>query len=110
MTVAVYAIARGLPRFEAYGLASQLTRAAASVPADIAEGHARNSRRDYAKFLAIARGSLREADTFLLLAVRFGYLAEHEATPVRSQIEEISKMLTSLRKRLLETATELSPL
>jgi four helix bundle protein len=105
LTVGVYGLARRLPRFETYGLVSQLTRAAASVPANIAEGHARGTRRDYAKFVAIGRGSLMETDTFLLLAVRLGYLPAHDVTSLRNKIEEVSKMLTGLRKRLLSPDT-----
>jgi four helix bundle protein len=80
----------------------QLTRAAASVPANIAEGNARGSRKDYAHFLAVAKGSLMESETFLMLAVRLKYLSPAEAEPVLALITDISKMLTSLRRRLLE--------
>jgi len=80
-------------------LTGQITRAAASVPANIAEGHARSTRRDYANFLAIAKGSLMETETFLMLALRLGYLSKEQATPTLVLITEISKMLTSLRHR-----------
>ena len=101
MTVDVYRLSRGFPRDEIYRLTSQLTRAAASVPANIAEGNARSTPRDYAYFLSVAKGSLMEAETFLLLAVRLGYLSDADATPTLSLITEISKMLTSLRARLI---------
>src|SRR5262245_17832035 len=97
----VYRLSRSLPKSETYGLTSQLTRAAASVPANVAEGSARSSRKDYANFLAIAKGSLMEAETFLMLTVRLEYLTESETRSAMSLITEISKMLTALRAKLL---------
>ena len=96
-----YRLAAKFPSSETCRLVSQFTRAAASVPANIAEGHARGSRKDYANFLAIAKGSLMETETFLVLAVRLKYLTQEQARPALSVITEISKMLTSLRSRLL---------
>jgi four helix bundle protein len=74
LTVQIYRIASLFPQNEIYRLTSQVTRAAASVPANIAEGHARGTRKDYAQFLAIAKGSLMETETFLMLAVRLNYV------------------------------------
>lgn len=96
-----YRLAAKFPSSETYRLVSQFTRAAASVPANIAEGHARGSRKDYANFLAIAKGSLMETETFHVLALRLKYLTQEQARPALSVITEISKMLTSLRSRLL---------
>jgi four helix bundle protein len=100
LAVLVYEVTKRFPAHETYRLVAQLTRAAASVPANIAEGHARSSRRDFANFLAIAKGSLMEAETFVMLAVRLGYVTKEEAAPLLSLITEISKMLTALRARL----------
>lgn len=104
LTVEVYHLSAKFPASENYRLVSQLTRAAASVPANIAEGNARATKRDYANFLAIAKGSLMETETFLMLAVRLKYINQDESAPALSLVTEISKMLTVLRKRLLETA------
>jgi four helix bundle protein len=91
-------------RSENYRLIAQITRAVASVPANIAEGSARATRKDYANFLAIAKGSLMETETFLMLAVRLKYLTDLDAAKALSMITEVSKMLTSLRSRLQEEA------
>lgn len=71
-SVAVYEVSRSFPREELYGLTSQLRRAASSVPANIAEGSARESKRDDLHFLYISRGSLAETRYFVHLATRLG--------------------------------------
>jgi len=101
MVVQIYQISATFPKVETYRLASQITRSAASVPANIAEGQGRSSKKDYAHFLAIAKGSLMETETFLMLAVRLNYLSSDEANITLSLITEISKMLTSLRSKIL---------
>lgn len=67
-----YALTRAMPDSERFGLVSQMQRAAVSVAANIAEGHARRSSRDYRRFLAFASGSLAELETHMLLAQRLG--------------------------------------
>ena len=76
LTVDIYQSTRSFPREEIYGLTSQLRRAAYSVPANVAEGAARESKRDYLHFLYLARASLAEAQYFLHLAQRLTYLTE----------------------------------
>jgi four helix bundle protein len=96
----VYDLADAFPAREGYGLTNQITRAAVSVPANIAEGQARATARDFANFLPIAKGSLMETETLLMVAQRRGYVTESDATDAHSAITETSKMLTSLRKRI----------
>ena len=98
-----YRLAKLMPRSEEYRLVNQLLRAAASVPANIAEGHARGTRKDYAHFVSIARGSLAETETFLQLAVKVDLLATGDVETALGLAEEVSKMLTALRARLLDT-------
>jgi four helix bundle protein len=96
----VYALSSAMPASERFGMTSQMQRAAASVPANIAEGYQRGSRKDYARFISIARGSLAETETFLRLAVRVGHLPVDTVGPCLELAEELSRMLTSLKKRL----------
>lgn len=63
---AIYQLTRKFPRFEQFGLASQMQRAAVSIPANIAEGYGRNTKNEYANFLRIAHGSLTELETLLI--------------------------------------------
>jgi four helix bundle protein len=84
-TVAVYGQTHAFPKEELYSLTSQLRRAAYSTPANIAEGAARDSKRDYLHFLYIARGSLAEARYFVHLARRLGYLQETDSQALTEQ-------------------------
>lgn len=101
LVVLVYTLAKAFPKEEIYRLTSQMTRSVVSVPANIAEGNARGGRKEYAHFLAIAKGSLMETETYVLLAVRLGDLAEDETVASLKLITEIGKMLTKRRTRLL---------
>lgn len=100
LVVLVYELTAKLTRSEAYRLADQMSRAVVRVPANIAEGHERSAARDYAHFLTIAKGSLMELETYLILCVRLGYYTEAETAPARALVTEISKMLAVLRRRL----------
>jgi four helix bundle protein len=102
--VEIYKLSSSFPKEELYGLTSQLRRAAVSVPANIAEGHSRATAKDYASFLAISRGSLMESQTLLQIAVRLGFISDSSCMSAFQLCEETSKMLTSLRSRLLESA------
>jgi four helix bundle protein len=97
---AVYAAAEIMPKREEYRLTSQLIRAAISIPANIAEGHARATRKDYAHFISIARGSAAELETLLLLAESTNLLPQTTARAALSATEEVGRMLTRLRERL----------
>jgi four helix bundle protein len=100
LSVAVYRLTDAFPRSERFGLTNQLRRAATSVAANIAEGHARSSRRDYAHFLSIARGSLAETRSHLELAGRLGFASPDALAEIEELAGETSRMLTALRSRL----------
>jgi four helix bundle protein len=98
-----YRLGKHMPKVEEYRLTSQLLRAAASVPANIAEGHARGTRKDYANFVNIARGSLAETETFLMLAIKVDLIKQTDADRALTLCTELSKILTGLLRRLRET-------
>ncbi|KFN48731.1 four helix bundle protein [Arenimonas composti] len=95
----VLLLSRRLPRDERFGIRSQLTRAATSVPSNIAEGWVRESRREKVQFLAIAHGSLAELHTQLLLCCRIQWLDPQETEPAFALADEIGRMLTALRRK-----------
>jgi four helix bundle protein len=96
LTVAIYEATRGFPKEELYGLTSQIRRAAYSVPANIAEGSARESKKDYLHFLYIARGSLVESRYFLHLSGRLRYAAPSDVESLTSQADETARILAGL--------------
>jgi len=100
IAVRVYEVTRDFPADKKFGLTSQLRRAAASVPANIAEGHARSSTKDYVRFVAIAIGSLAETATFLELAGRLDYGQVDDLRKIYELTTEERRMLRSLQKSL----------
>ena len=98
LTVALYERTRTFPREEIYSLTNQLRRAAYSVPANIAEGASRESKRDYLRFLYIARGSLSETQYFVHLAQRLGYLEKAEAEQLIFQTKQTFACLHGLTR------------
>jgi four helix bundle protein len=98
-----YRLGRLLPKAEEYRLTSQLLRAAASVPANIAEGHARGTRKDYAHFISIARGSLAETETILLSLVDVDLLTHEQVRAALELSSETGRMLNGLLARLRNT-------
>jgi four helix bundle protein len=101
----IYKASARFPAFEGFGLRSQITRSAVSIPANIAEGQARATSKDFANFLTIAWSSLVETDILLEVAVRQGYLKPSELQSTLSLMEEVGKMLLSLRKSIRNRAT-----
>jgi len=96
LNVEIYRQTQDFPREELYGLTSQLRRAASSVAANIVEGSARETQRDYLHFLHIARASLAETQYFLHLASRLGYLNEPDATRLQQQTKQVFACLHGL--------------
>ncbi|MFB9037181.1 four helix bundle protein [Xanthomonas arboricola pv. corylina] len=96
----IYRFTEVFPEQERYGLTAQLRRAAISVPSSIAEGAARRSTPDYARFLSIARGSLSELDTQVQIAVRLGYSNTEDEDIVSQQVDQVFAKLTALMNAL----------
>jgi four helix bundle protein len=102
LVVAVYQATEPFPQREMFGLTNQSRRAAVSIPSNIAEGQGRGSTKDYVHFLRIARGSLQELETQLILAERLGYLAEPLLQSLLSQSCEVSRIVAGLIRSLNE--------
>ncbi len=100
LAAAVYRLTREMPKQEEYRMSAQMIRASTSVPANIAEGHGRGTRKDYAHFISIARGSLFELETFVLLVQHLELADAARCKEILDRAEEISRMLTTLRGRL----------
>lgn len=106
LVVAAYRLSDTFPRDERFGLTSQLRRAAISIPANIAEGQSRPTRKGFMRFLAMARPSLREADTHVLIAVRVGYVTADSARGLPALSDEVGRMLTALHATLARGGRE----
>ncbi|MGA2068428.1 MAG: four helix bundle protein [Thermoguttaceae bacterium] len=98
----VYCLSQNFPNHETYGLSSQIQRAVVSIPANIAEGTATGSTREFVRFLAIAQGSLAELETHLLLAERLKYSNPVRTQQILAKCAQEARMLRSLRKRVRE--------
>ena len=94
----IYVLAKKLPIEERYGIVSQIQRSAVSIPSNIAEGNKRGSAKDYVHFLRMASGSAAELETQLTLIYR---IYQIDIQQHLSLLEEIEKMLESMKKRLL---------
>ena len=88
------------PKEELFGLTSQIRRAAVSVPANIAEGQGRQHTKEFLNFLSIARGSLMEVETHLILSQRVGLIDQTTLNALLKTSDEISRMLSGLRRAL----------
>lgn len=96
----VYLLTKDFPADERFGLTSQARRAAASIPANIAEGHGRATGGAYANFLRIAHGSLNELKTHLLLASRIGATTAERIEPLLIDADALGRMLQALLRTL----------
>jgi len=102
LTVAVYQLTKSLPADERFGLVSQMQRAATSIPANIAEGHGRESTQDFVRFLRIAQGSLKELETHVTVAHRLGFVSDQDIGPVLDETDRIGRMVRGLIRSLQE--------
>jgi four helix bundle protein len=96
LVIEVYKITTSFPKDELYGLTSQLKRSTISIPANIVEGHSKNTTKEYIQFLYNSRGSLEETRYYLLLAKTLNFLDNGSYEKLELDCEEISKMLNAL--------------
>ena len=104
-----YRLAKKLPREETFALAGQIRRAAVSVPANIAEGHARHHTREFIQHLSIARGSLAELTTLLLIGEKLSYLTREELDEVEPIARELRMLFSGLVQSLRTRFRSVSP-
>lgn len=100
LALSVYKHTGSFPKEELYGLTSQIRRASASIPTNIAEGCGRHSDPEFARFLQIAMGSASETEYLLLLAKDLAFITEIVHSPLETEIIEIKRMLTALLQKL----------
>lgn len=101
----IYRLTKTFPREELFGLTDQIRRAAVSIPSNIAEGHGRQGKKEFAQFVQIAYGSLAETETQLIIASNLHYLSQQDYDSIADKIDHLSRMLSkliiSLRKPLV---------
>jgi len=96
----VYELTNTFPSHERFGLMSQMQRAAVSVPTNIAEGSAKTSNKDFARFLEISVGSLLELETELAIALNLKYIDSMIFENIQNEIIELQKMITGFKNKL----------
>ena len=99
----IYRVTERFPSNEQFGLTSQIRRAAVSIPSNIAEGAARQTKKEFVQFLHISKGSLSELDTQLEIARRLEYLGKIEWEALNNLLERVDKMLSGLIRHLRAT-------
>lgn len=100
LTSTIYTLTRLFPKDELFGITSQIRRAAVSIPSNIAEGRQRGGKREYARFLRIALGSVSEVETQILIAERLGLATKEQFAGALALALEITKMLKVMIKNL----------
>ena len=96
IVVEIYRLTAEFPREEAFGLTSQLRRAAVSVPSNIAEGFCRHTRNEFRRFLQMSLGSSAELETHIEVAYELGYLQKEQSERILEKIQSESKMLRKM--------------
>lgn len=96
-----YQLSSGLPKAEQFGLVAQIRSAAISIPANISEGAGRGSKKEFVQFLRIARGSLYEIETYLVLIVDLGFVETHDIALIEDVRRSVDRLLAALIKSQL---------
>lgn len=100
LVVRVYRLTQGFPTHELYGLTSQMRRAAVSIPSNIAEGHTRESSKEYLHHLSIAQGSLAELETQIEIAGRLTYITPDQVAQSLTEVASLGRQMHALRDSL----------
>jgi len=100
LTEQIYRATAEFPKHELYGLTSQMRRAAVSIPSNIAEGHSRESTKEYLHHLSFVLGSLAELETQITIAERLGYLPARGAGSLTERCDHLGRMLRNLQRSL----------
>ena len=96
----IYKLTASFPIEEKFGLVSQMTRAAVSIPSNIAEGAGRNSDKDFAHFISIAIGSLYELNTQIILSERLGYINQSQSQELQKKLDNLQRKSVSFKSKL----------
>ena len=96
----IYFLTSTFPKEEIYGITSQIRRCAISIPSNIAEGAGRKSKKDFSRFLDIAKGSTFELETQLMISKELKFLIEDDFNDATKELDEIQKMITGLQKSI----------
>jgi four helix bundle protein len=96
LAVELYRMTDSFPSREAYGLTQQIRRAVTSIPSNIAEGAARQTKKEFVNYLHMVQGSLSELDSQLELANKLGYLKDDALTSMDGRMSQIDKMISGL--------------
>ena len=105
LVITIYKATETFPKEERFGLTSQIRRAAVSIPANIAEGAARNSQKEFVHFLSNAQGSASELETEWLIAHRLGYLAHGIHESIKRELDSVGRMLFGLSQNVRNRIT-----
>jgi len=96
----IYRVTQRFPKDEMYGLTSQMRRAAVSVPSNIAEGQSRLTKGEFRQALGIAKGSLMQLETQIVISQNLGYLTQEEAQALQEHLDEVARLLNGLLNSL----------
>lgn len=103
LTANIYRITEKFPTTEKFGLISQMTRCAVSIPSNIAEGAGRNSKKEFHQFVGISIGSSFELETQLTICGKLNYLSEEQLSALLNELQQVQNMLIGLKKALSKT-------
>ena len=108
LTLTVYRLTRDFPREERFGISTQLRRACCAIPTNLVEGMERTGPRAFAAFVDIAAASAAETDYLVMLAGELGYMTPNQIAPLREELMQLRRMLTSLRNALRSRSRHIS--